>query len=400
MPGENCLVPDQLEKLDTIFYISVIIIFYTYIGYAALLYIIAGFLRAVRPKQNETAFTPSLTLIVSAYNEEECVEEKIQNSLALAYPAGSLHFIFVTDGSDDRTPAIVANYPQIKLLHTPERKGKTAAIDRAMKEVQTDIVVFSDANTLVNHDALLYISRHYTDKKTGAVSGEKRVDITGVSDAVAGEGFYWRYESMLKKSESTLYSVIGAAGELFSIRTALYESPPADTIVDDLVISMKIAEQGYRIRYEPLAFATEKVSASVAEERKRKVRIAAGGIQAMLRLPFLLLPLPQPLLWFEYISHRVLRWMVTPYLLIVAFLLNNWLVYWQKEEGLTLVLLFVQFAFYATALAGYLFQKKQFLLRLFFLPYYFCLMNYGMIEGMLRYFFGNQPVTWEKAARR
>lgn len=398
--AENCLVPDQLKKLETIFYISVIIIFYTYIGYAALLYILAGFLRAVRPKQNEIAFTPSVTLIVSAYNEEDCMEEKIQNSLALEYPAGSLHFIFVTDGSDDRTPAIVANYPQIKLLHAPERNGKTAAIDRAMKEVQTDMVVFSDANTLVNHDALLYITRHYADKKTGAVAGEKRVDITGVSDAVAGEGFYWRYESMLKRSESTLYSVIGAAGELFSIRTDLYESPPVDTIVDDLVISMKIAGKGYRIRYEPLAYATEKASASVAEERKRKVRIAAGGIQAMLRLPFLLLPFPQPVLWFEYISHRVLRWMVTPYLLIVAFLLNNWLVYWQKEGGLTLALLSAQFVFYAIALAGYLFQKKQFRFRLFFLPYYFCLMNYGMIEGMLRYFFGSQAVTWEKSVRR
>jgi biofilm PGA synthesis N-glycosyltransferase PgaC len=339
-------------------------------------------------------------LIVSAYNEENCIEEKIQNSLALDYPGDSLHFVFVTDGSDDSTPAIVAKYPQISLLHEPMRSGKTAAIDRAMRKVQTDIVVFTDANTLLNTDALLHIGRHYADKKTGAVAGEKRVNIAGVSDAVSGEGFYWRYESMLKKSESALYSVIGAAGELFSIRTILYESPAADTIADDLVISMKIAAKGYRIRYEPGACATEKVSASVSEERKRKIRIAAGGIQAMLRLPLLLLPFPRPLLWFEYISHRVFRWVVTPYLLIAALLLNCCLAYEQKGSGFTAILLYAQFVFYTVAFAGYLFRKKQFRFRLFFLPYYFCLMNYGMIEGMLRYVFGKQTVIWEKAARR
>jgi biofilm PGA synthesis N-glycosyltransferase PgaC len=389
-----------LRKLEAIFYISVIIVFYTYIGYAALLYIIAGLLRAIRTKQKEIVFTPSVTLIVSAYNEEDCIEKKIQNSLALDYPAGSLDFIFVTDGSDDGTVGIVAKYPQIKLLHTSIRSGKTAAIDRAMKEVRTGIVVFTDANTLVNQDALLHIATHYADKKTGAVAGEKRIDTTGISDAVSGEGFYWRYESALKRSESTCYSVIGAAGELFSIRTILYEPLSNDTIVDDLVISMKIAAKGYRIKYEPRAYATEKVSASVFEERKRKVRIAAGGIQAMLRLPVLLLPLPRPLLWFEYISHRVLRWVVTPYLLIVSFLLNGWLVYWQNTGGLTVILWFAQLVFYTTAFAGYAFQKRKIRFRLFFLPYYFCLMNYGMIEGMFRYFFGKQTVIWEKAVRR
>jgi biofilm PGA synthesis N-glycosyltransferase PgaC len=394
------LVPGQLKKLETIFYISVIIIFYTYIGYAVLMYIIAGLLKAIGTRQHENASMPSLTVIVSAYNEEDCIEEKIKNSLSLDYPAASLHFIFVTDGSDDSTPAIVSKYPQIRLLHSPVRSGKTAAIDRAMKEVQTDVVVFTDANTLLNRDALLHINRHYADKKTGAVAGEKRVDTTGVSDAVSGEGFYWRCESMIKRSESALYSVMGAAGELFSIRTILYESVSPDTIVDDLVISMKIAAKGYRIRYEPRAYAVEKSSASVTEERKRKVRIAAGGVQAMLRLPFLLLPFPRPLLWFEYISHRVLRWVVTPYLLIASFLLNNWLVYEQKAGSITVILLFVQFVFYAAACAGYLLRKKKLRFRLFFLPYYFCLMNYGMIEGMLRYCFGKQTVIWEKSARR
>ena len=311
-----------------------------------------------------------------------------------------MSFIFVTDGSDDGTDAIVANYPQIKLLHTSARNGKIAAINRAMQQVKTEIVVFTDANTLLNRDALLYIARHYQNKKTGAVAGEKRIDINGITDATAGEGFYWRYESMLKKAESELYSVVGAAGELFSIRSILYEPVPVDTILDDLMISMRISRKGYRIKYEPLAHATEKASISVTEERKRKVRIAAGGIQSILRLPFLLVPFPDPVLWFEYVSHRVFRWIVAPYLLPLVLVLNGSLAGKEEAFGLMSSLFFLQVFFYFLAFAGYLFQKKKMRFRLFFVPYYFCVMNYSMIKGLLRYFFAGQTVVWERLARR
>ncbi|MDB5211266.1 MAG: glycosyltransferase [Sediminibacterium sp.] len=388
--------------MQTIFLIAIIIAFYTYIGYPVFVYLAAGLIRWIGPEeeQNKEIVTPSITLIVTAYNEESCIEEKIHNSLALSYPAGLLHFIFVTDGSTDNTPGIVTKYPQIKLLHASARSGKAAAMHRAMKKVETELVVFTDANAILNQGALLYIIPHYTQERTGAVAGEKRIDISLVADAVSGEGFYWRYESILKKSESTFYSVVGAAGELFSIRTALYEPVPADTLLDDFMISMKIAAKGYRIKYEPRAFATEKASASVSEERKRKVRIAAGGIQSMLRLPYLLIPLPQPLLWFTYISHRILRWVVTPYLLVLAFILNIALAWRDGMAGITGLALVVQLLFYMTALAGYLFQRREMPFRLFFAPYYFCLMNYGMIEGLVCYVFGKQTVIWEKAARR
>ncbi|MES2329346.1 MAG: glycosyltransferase family 2 protein [Bacteroidota bacterium] len=388
--------------MQTIFLIAIIIAFYTYIGYPVLVYLVAGLIRWMRSAEHQSkeVFTPSITLIVTAYNEETCIEEKIHNSLALNYPAGLLHFIFVTDGSTDDTPGIIAKYPQIKLLHAPARSGKTAAIQRAMQEVRTELVVFTDANTILNQDALLYIVPHYTQEKTGAVAGEKRIDISKVTDAVSGEGFYWRYESIVKRSESTIYSVVGAAGELFSIRTALYEPVPADTLVDDFMISMKIAAKGYRIKYEPRAFATETASASVSEERKRKVRIAAGGIQSMLRLPNLLLPLPQPLLWISYISHRILRWIITPYLLVLAFILNIVLAWQDGMVSFTGLLLIIQLLFYMSAFAGYLFRRREMRFRLFFAPYYFCLMNYGMIEGLVYYLFGKQTVIWEKAARR
>jgi biofilm PGA synthesis N-glycosyltransferase PgaC len=382
----------------TTFYTSIAIITYTYIGYGLVLFI-AMLLRKMFSKPKQTGvFTPALTIVVTAYNEINCIEEKIKNTLALNYPQEFKNIIFITDGSDDGTPEMVARYTQIKLMHTPQRGGKTAAIQRAMQEVRTEIVVFTDANTMLNGEALLQIGQHYRDEKTGAVSGEKRVDISGIGDATAGEGFYWKYESLLKYLESEVYSVAGAAGELFSMRTRLYEPVAADIILDDLMLSMKIAINGYRIRYEPRAYATEQTSPSLAEERKRKIRIAAGDIQAILRLPFITLLFSKPFLWFEYFSHRILRWIVTPYLLVVVFVLNILLAA-RGEQGAAL-LLYAQLFFYFFAFAGWLLRRQKLLSGIFFVPYYFCLMNYGLIEGFVRYSFKGQPVNWEKAARR
>jgi cellulose synthase/poly-beta-1,6-N-acetylglucosamine synthase-like glycosyltransferase len=268
-----------------------------------------------------------------------------------------------------------------------------------MQEVETELVVFTDANTMINPEALLLICRHYTDPQTGAVAGEKRIDITTVADATAGEGFYWRYESKLKEWESELYSVIGAAGELFSIRTSLYEPVAPDTLVDDFMLSMKISLKGYRVRYEPRAYATETASVSMGEELKRKIRIAAGGIQSLLRLKKLLLPFNHPVLAFEYISHRVLRWVVAPYLLLLVFILNIVCVFSFTAE-IYYWLLAAQLAWYGVAVAGWLLGKRMMPNKIFWIPYYFCLMNYAMIAGMMRYVLGGQSVLWEKVKRK
>lgn len=378
------------------------IILYTYLGYASVLYIWGKISRWMHPETASAtkSFTPTVTIVVAAYNEASCIEEKIKNTLALYYPHDKISFIFVTDGSSDETPQIVSRYPQIKLLHAVQRRGKVAAVRRAMKEVQTEVVVFTDANTMLNREALLKLCQHYSDAKTGGVAGEKRVDIVAINDATAGEGLYWKYESRLKKWESELYSVLGAAGELFSIRSSLYEAVPPDTIVDDFMISMKISLKGYRIRYEPGAYAIETGSTNISEEWKRKVRIAAGGVQSLLRLPQLLVSFEQPLLIWEYLSHRVLRWVVTPYLLVLAFVLNTVIVI-RQMAGMSLSwILFVQCFFYCTALLGWLLEKRQIRGKAFFIPYYFCLMNYAMIAGMFRYVFAGQTVLWDRAKRK
>ncbi|MBG6233696.1 cellulose synthase/poly-beta-1,6-N-acetylglucosamine synthase-like glycosyltransferase [Pedobacter sp. CAN_A7] len=386
----------------TTFWIAVFLVFYTFFGYGILLYGLVRIKRLFNLKKKALyAFEdlPSCTLVIAAYNEEDFITQKIVNTLALRYPAGKLEIVFVTDGSTDRTPQLVAQYPEIKLMHTPARSGKIAAVHRVIEQVTTELIVFTDANTFLNPEALFYLCRHYADQKVGAIAGEKRVMIEKSADATAGEGFYWKYESKLKAWDSELYSVVGAAGELFSIRKSRYEPVPANSILDDFMISMKIAQKGDVIVYEPEAYAQETSSANIAEELKRKVRIAAGGIQSVIWLKSLLWPIKYPLLTFQYISHRVLRWTVTPLLMILALILNVFIV--LQQGGVTYqVLLIAQIAFYISAYLGKLMESRKIRVKVLFIPYYFCVMNYAVLAGLLRYFFGEQSVIWEKAIRK
>jgi biofilm PGA synthesis N-glycosyltransferase PgaC len=388
--------------MTTAFWISLFLVFYTFFGYGLLLYLLIRIKRLFKPvKRKLLDFDdlPSCTLIVAAYNEENLIEEKIRNTLSLKYPEGKLDLLFVTDGSSDRTPDLVARYPAIKLLHSAERKGKISAVHRAIEQVTSDIIIFTDANTFLNEDALALIGRHYGDPKAGAVAGEKRVTIDTTADATAGEGFYWKYESKLKEWDSELYSVVGAAGELFSIRKALYEPVPSNSILDDFMISMRIAEKGYFIIYEPEAYAQEDTSANITEELKRKIRIAAGGIQSVIWLRSLLNPFRFPVLSFQYVSHRVLRWTITPSLMILAFVLNI-LIVADGGFGFYFFLLAAQVLFYLSAYLGKILEDRKLRVKILFIPYYFCIMNYAVMAGLFRYFSVGQSVMWDKALRK
>lgn len=384
-----------------LFWISLFIVFYTFVGYGIVLYCIVKLKRLVNPRK-QILYTepelPTLTLVVAVFNEAYIMVDKINNTLALKYPAQKLHIIFVTDGSTDESPEIVKKYPGIQLMHSAARNGKIAAVHRAMQEVKTEIVVFTDANTFLNEEALIFIASHYKDATVGAVSGEKRVYST-TNDATAGEGIYWKYESALKKWDAELYSVVGAAGELFSVRVSLYEAVPADTVLDDFMISLKIAAKGYRIVYEPAAYAMETSSVNIAEELKRKIRIAAGGIQSIIRLGELMNPFKHPVLSFQYISHRVLRWTVTPFLLLLVLALNVWLVS-EQASWIYTILLIGQAGFYTAAILGWLLEQRNIKVKVFFIPYYFCMMNYAVLAGIIRYFGKKQSAAWEKSKRQ
>lgn len=389
--------------MTAIFWISIFVIVYTFVGYGFVLYALVRLRRLLKGERAVPAFSdeslPTCTLVVAAYNEEDFIDEKIKNTLQLIYPAGKLEILFITDGSSDRTPEIIGNYPQIRLMHSPERKGKIAAVHRAVGEIISETIVFTDANTFLNREALLHLCRHYSDAAVGAVAGEKRILMAESADAsAAGEGFYWKYESRLKTWDSELHSVVGAAGELFSVRTSLYSPVSPDSIIDDFMISMLIARKGFRIIYEPEAYAVETASENVAEELKRKVRIAAGGMQSIVWLASLLNIFRYGTLSFQYISHRVLRWSITPFLLILVLLLNVPLA--VQEGGIYALILVFQVIFYSLSLAGRILENRNLRVKVLFIPYYFCLMNYAVIAGIVRYFRRKQSAAWEKSRRK
>lgn len=388
--------------LQWLFWFNVFVIVYTYLGYGILLCIVKVLF--FKKKNRIQSEKPALTVLIAAYNEADWIEEKLQNTLSLDYPADLLQIIVVTDGSTDdtfqRTKAYAASSDlQIQVLHEPERRGKLAAIERVMPLVETPVVVFTDANTTLNPQALQNLVKHYADSKTGAVAGEKRIYIAHKDEASsAGEGLYWRYESLLKKWDAELYSAVGAAGELFSIRTELFENIPADTLIEDFYLTMTVLRKGYRIAYASDAYAIEGASASVGEELKRKIRIAAGGLQASWRLRDLLNPFHYGIFSWQFFSHKILRWTLAPLALPLVFLLNLFLA--VSPGGLYTLLLILQILFYLLALLGWIFAKRQIKVKAFFIPYYFCLMNYSVFLGLVRLWKGQQSVLWEKSERK
>lgn len=380
-----------------LFWLGILIVGYTYVGYGAVIYILSR-LKTRSPDPVLGTDLPEITLLIAAYNEEGFIGEKIANTQALDYPAGKLRIVIVTDGSTDRTPEIVAKHPEIQLFHEPERRGKIHAVNRVMKLISTPIVIFCDANTYLNPESLRLMVRHYANPQVGGVAGEKRIFKKEEDNASgAGEGIYWKYESFLKRKDSEVHSIVGAAGELFSLRTALFEEPPADTVIEDFYISLRIAGQGYRFIYEPGAYATESASASVEEEWKRKVRICAGGFQAMTRLTPLLNPFRHGILTFQYVSHRVLRWTLAPLALPLVLLSNVALALWAGP--FYQVMLLLQLAFYTLAGLGYLLRNKTVTIKGFFVPYYFAVMNLAVYAGFRRYLKGSQSVVWDKSKR-
>lgn len=385
--------------MTIIFYTSLFILFYNYIGYGFLVGILVACKRLLsRSKQTSTVYEPAVTLIIAAYNEAAFIPEKINNCLALDYPTDKLDIIFITDGSDDGSENSVKNFPRIIGMHEAERKGKTAAMNRAMKIVKTPIVIFCDANTLLNAAAIRNIVKHYEDEKTGGVAGEKKVMQVGNSGAAGTEGIYWKYESVLKRLDAALYTVVGAAGELFSVRTELYTPAAPGVILDDFIISLRVCQMGYRIAYAPDAYAMETPSAGIIEEHKRKVRISAGGFQSIVMLRALLNIFKYPLLSFQYISHRVLRWTLSP--LSLPLLLIASAVLTLQGAGSWFQLVFIaQVLFYILAGIGFVLAKRDIKFKPCYIPFYFVFMNVAIYEGFFRYIRKQQTALWEKARR-
>lgn len=389
--------------LEILFWCSLIIVIYTYVGYGIILYIlvkIKEFIVVPSPPELPEEL-PAVTLFIAAYNEEKVIEEKMENCYNLDYPKDKLSIVWITDGSNDSTNDKLFAYPGITVLYQPQRNGKTAALNRGVPFVKTPFTVFTDANTMLNREAIKEIIRPFGNPQVGCVAGEKRIAVKEADNASSGgEGFYWRYESKLKAWDARLYSAVGAAGELFAIRTNLFKPMPQNTLLDDFILSMRIALKGYKIAYTNLAYALETGSVDIKNEEKRKVRIAAGGLQAIARLSSLLIPNPFHLgiLRFQYISHRVLRWSITPILLFLLLPLNILIIYLYPSP-LYAVIFSLQLLFYILGSIGAIQQKKHIKNKILFIPYYFLFMNLNVLKGFAYLRKKGGKGTWEKAQR-
>ena len=394
-----------MATLKILFWICLVICIYTYIGYGVILYLLVLFKRLLKGKEQPVDLPrdselPDVAFMVCAFNEEDVVEMKMQNIHELDYPKEKLHVIWVTDGSTDNTNERLKAYPDVEIVFSPERRGKTAALNHGISQVKSEITVMTDANTLVNREAIREIVRCMQDPKVACVAGEKRVLSRNEGEIAAeGEGLYWKYESTLKQLDSELYSAMGAAGELNAIRTHLYEPMPETALLDDFVMSMKLVGKGYKIAYTSKAYAMEYGSANLEEESKRKRRIAAGGLQSSWWLRSMMNPFnTSKRVAFQFVSHRVLRWSITPIAMLALIPLNVALVM-MKAGTVYTVIWVLQILFYLAAFCGYLLEQHGKKSKLLYVPYYFLFMNINVFRGMHYLKTHQGGGAWEKAKR-
>lgn len=385
--------------MELLFWSLAALVVYTYVGYGLIMWLLVKLRRAIKgkPVAPSPIDWPEITLFIAAYNELDYLPAKIEDCLKLDYPREKLRILFVTDGSNDGSYEYLQTRPEVDVLHDPPRNGKIGAMNRGMHFVNSQITIFCDANTALSANSLKAIVRHFENPKVGCVAGEKRILASDAGQHGDGEGAYWKYESALKRFDSELGTVVGAAGELFAIRTTLHQPVERDTLLDDFMISLRVAGAGYKVVYEPEAIAYESPTADLTEELKRKVRICAGGIQSIIRLAYLLNPFKYGFLTFQYVSHRVLRWSLTPIALALLIPVN--LVLSITSGGIYILFLLGQVLFYGAATLGYQHYLRRSQNKLFVIPFYFLFMNLSVFMGARRYFKGKQTVQWDKVKR-
>lgn len=372
-------------SFEALFWLSLATCIYVYAGYPALLVAMAAlFRRPVRKAPVE----PSVSLVIPAYNEEKVIEAKIHNVLALDYPPEKLEIVVVSDGSTDRTNAIAARYAatgRLRLAAYPANRGKLAALNDAVPGLRGEIVVFSDAASMLRPDALRQLVRCFADPRVGAVSGLYRVHNAEAAELGAQEDFYWKYETFLKRLEAELHSIIGAHGALYAIRRDLYPFPPPGIINDDYVIPVRILQKGYRVYYETRAVASEE--AHEMRGFSRRVRIMTGNFQQLSELPALLWP-PRPFPLFFFLSHKAAR-LVVPFAMIALAVSNVFLLGHPFYDAAFLA----QASFYAAVLLGALLPAAPRLLRL---PYYFSLINAAAFLGVYYALIARDKLLWKR----
>ena len=395
-----------MKIFGLLFWVCVLLIGYVYVGYPMILALLA---RLQRKLPEYPIITPQISLLIAAYNEQNVIASKLENTLALDYPKECLQVVVAADGSDDHTPQIVETFADrgVELSYDFHRRGKMAAINRALPRLQHEIIVFSDANNLYAPDALIELVKPFSDPKVGAVTGSKNIMDDPDAHAKA-DGLYWRYESAIKKHETALGSCTGVAGEILAIRRSLYQPPPDHVINDDFFIGMSVLRQGYRLVYAPNAHSHERSSLTEQDEAVRRARIVAGRYQAML-MAGSVLPWRSPVLIWQVISHKFMRPLI-PFLMILAFLATLAACIWPLPAAKTgwlylaqpynILFLAAEILICILAIFGSSLQNRGPLGKILYLPTFLVNSNLASLLGLYSFFTGKQTSLWRRARRR
>lgn len=372
---------------DLVFWMSALLIIYTYVGYPVVLGILAFFMPSRQYRKHKQE--PSVSLIVSVYNEEKGILGKIRNLKDVAYPAGKLEILVGSDGSTDGTVDLLrANqFEGMKIFVFPERRGKAAVLNDLVGKARGDLVVFSDANSLFRVDTLQNLVRPFSDPDVGAASGE----LVLTSSGNIGESLYWQYETLVKRLESRVGTLVGATGGVYAIRRSLYRPLPLDrAVADDFVIPMVIFQQGYRVEYVPDAVALETAEETVRREFRRKVRIGAQNFNALRYVRSLLNP-ARGFAAFALWSHKIIRWSV-PLALLALGIATAVL---SRAGGAYATVLYAEAAFVMLAFIGFVGERWNVRTPVVILPYYFLAVNAALVVGLVKSISGSQSLAWE-----
>ncbi len=374
---------------ELVFWICITLIFYSYVGYPLLTLIISFFVNnPVRQKDIE----PKVTFLITAFNEEKIIGHKLENTLAIDYPRDKLEILVASDGSTDRTDEIVREFSDRGvLLHRVEgRLGKTDTQNSAVRLSQGEIIMFSDAASTYEANAVRAIVRNYADPSVGAVSGMYTYENKDDSSAGFGTMLFWKLENFIKSRQTKIKTITGCCGCIYSVRKTLYTELPPD-IISDLVEPLTILQKGYRIVFEPEARALERTAGFTKDEFRMRIRVILRGMNGMLFVRDLFNPKKHPFVSFQLISHKLFRWLVSLFA-IGAFLSNAFLAGTSWFYGLMFA---CQVAFYGLAFTGYFKEKAGIHRPIFYLPLYFCIVNLAALISMFKVLCGENIVTWQ-----
>ena len=373
---------------EAVFWLALLILFTVYFGYPLGLALAAAVFGKRTAVISKTDFYPEVALVISVYNEEQVLEEKIKNSLAQDYPQDKYKVIVVSDGSSDGTDRIVSEFDnqRLRLFRVAERKGKTHGLNLVMAELEEEIVVFSDANSLFKADAIKNLVRPFADEVVGGVCGELKYRVDRGSGALS-EGLYWRYETWIKRSEGKLSKVIVFNGSIYAMRRKLHQ-PMNVEAANDFQHPVQILLQGYQNRYEANAVAYEERKENDRAEFGRHVRITLRGWKGLSSYLDIINPFKVGFTGFHFFLRKPLRWL-SPFLLLILMVTNILLLTSQYYQ----VLFALQVLLYLLALPGYLFNRKG--IKTILNPvYYFCLTNYALLVAFIYFILNQSSATW------